>query len=113
VLRALNAFYQRGESGLIVEDIAARFQIAVSTIYQWKKKFESDAPMLLEVLQSLSGAMFMIRIILLAVNGLFAASLDKYRRTFGFSFMQGSRRHFRDRFTSANNQPYSSIDPST
>jgi hypothetical protein len=89
VLMVLKAYYMRSIGHETVVDIAARFEIAVSTLYAWKKRFEEQRALWLGALAAISEAIeeFFSRHIRSAPHA--SAGLFDFYDRFGFSFMQG------------------------
>ena len=83
-LELLAAYYEREAT---VEAICGRFGVAISTLYAWKKLFESHIALLLGVLSSLKEPALAFLIGLLRSDRL-SVTLRGFFLKLGFSFMQ-------------------------
>jgi len=84
VLAVLRAYFFRALSGMTVIDICDKFQIAVSTLYDWKKRFLAQKALWLGAASNLA----IHELDFLAEEPPPQEMLNGFFRRFGFSFLQ-------------------------
>jgi len=84
IIEVLIAYYERAET---VVKICEKFHIAISTLYEWKKRIESQKDLLLGVLISQKTPALAFLRQLINSNHL-SDTLRKFYNKYGFSFMQ-------------------------
>ncbi|MCL1810442.1 MAG: helix-turn-helix domain containing protein [Clostridiales bacterium] len=87
VLAVLRAYFSRSLSGETVAQICSKHQIAVSTLYDWKKCFASHKSLWLGAARSLAA----LDLEFLAEARTCPGLLSGFFLRFGFSFMQNRK----------------------